>query len=160
MIVDEQNKAELSKIQGSNTFKNYKFNVNELRRMKIDLTFIDSRSTNKDSMSKAVEFTRNSTIIYPEIKPLMRFLKRLLHVYKLNNSFNGMIVLKLGGLASFSLFLLILAFVKIYRINFNNRNTMIPNTSFNLGKLLTEFLVYYGTYHDFGSTLINVNLEK
>lgn len=88
-IVDDTVKDEFLRIQSSNFYQNYKFNINELTRIKVDISSIDLKSPNKDSAAKAVEFTKNSLILYPEVKPLVRFLKRLLQVTQLNNSFNG-----------------------------------------------------------------------
>jgi hypothetical protein len=97
-IVDEELKTELQKFYSSENFKDYKFNINELRRIKVDLTFCDVTNTNnkekekespKESMEKAVEFTKSSINSYPEIKPVMKFCKRLLNSNRLNNTFNG-----------------------------------------------------------------------
>jgi hypothetical protein len=61
------------------------------------------------------------------------------------------IIFKLGGLSSFSLFILILAFVKIHRLQ---------NPIVNLGKLLFEFLFYYGNFFNFHYGIVDVNLDK
>ncbi len=61
--------------------------------------------------------------------------------------------MNLGGLSSFCLFNLILATAKMHRF------TTGGNAS-SYGKILVEFLLYYGSYLNFSYTLIDVNCEK
>jgi DNA polymerase sigma len=110
-----------------------------MKIIKIDLTF-----GNIDITTKQVDYVRLNTLKYPELIPITKILKNLFRKKNLNISFNG-------GLSSYSLFLIILAFVKIHRIN---------NTYINLAKLLFDLLMYYGNYYDFKTSLIDVNLDK
>jgi DNA polymerase sigma len=119
----------------------YKFKKEDLERMKIDLTFSPESNT---VISKQVDYVKNSLTLYPEIKPITYILKRIFHIGGLNQSFNG-------GLSSFSLFLMILAYVRIHRAS---------NPMFNLAKLLSDLLLCYGNYFDYYTTLIDVRLDK
>ncbi len=77
----------------SNYYKNYKFKIEELEKVKIDLTFIDNNKQNSNPFDsptqQVVEYIKNSLLCFPEIKPIIHVLKRYLHSMKLNSSFNG-----------------------------------------------------------------------
>ena len=98
-MLDIDNKTVFESFKSSDSYKYYKFNKDELDTVRIDLTFLD---LNKNNMSlsprmslfespslQAVEFVKNYLLCFPEIKPLIHVLKRLLQVDKLNTSFNG-----------------------------------------------------------------------
>jgi DNA polymerase sigma len=121
--------------------KSYLFKKDELEKIRIDLTFSPESNT---VTNKQLDYVKTSLIKFPEIKPLTFILKRIFHINNLNQTFNG-------GLSSFSLFLMILAYVKVHRTN---------NPMFNLTKLLSDLLICYGNYFDFYTTLIDVNLDK
>ena len=83
-------------IRISENFKNYKFNIEELEKVKIDLTFLENKFHNGEDgyetclpYQQEVEYVKNSLIFFPEIKPLIHVMKRYLQVEKLNSSFNG-----------------------------------------------------------------------
>jgi DNA polymerase sigma len=116
-----------------------KTEVDDLKKIKIDLTF-----GNTEIITRQVEFVKKCVLLYPEIVPITRIMKKLFRNNNLNTSFNG-------GLSSYSLFLIIYAYVKINRLN---------NTFINLAKLLFDLLMYYGNYYDFKSSTIDVNLDK
>lgn len=74
---------------------NYKFHPLELLRVRVDLTFstfVNEKNQRKELNCKSVEFVRGQLAAFPEIKPLVHVLKRLLHVTGLNNSFNGIFI--------------------------------------------------------------------
>jgi hypothetical protein len=74
----------------TNNYKNYKFDINELHRIKVDLTFLDFKNINKfQSTKNSLEWAKNTLSNYPEIKPIIHVLKRFLQSRKLNSSFNG-----------------------------------------------------------------------
>ena len=74
-----------------------------------------------------VNYIKNQIQLYPEIKPIMFVLKRYMQLQKLNSSYSG-------GISSFSLFLLLLAYIKASR----------PFKPFiNCGKTLFEFFECY-----------------
>jgi DNA polymerase sigma len=126
---------------------NYSFNPLDFKKIKIDITFLDVKNRSNDdkpNTEKAVEFIKDTLIDFPEIKPIIQLTKRILHILNLNTSYNG-------GASSFTLFLMIFAFLKFRKCN----NIM----NFNLGKLLIDFFEFYG-YFDFNSYIINVNYIK
>jgi hypothetical protein len=83
----------INQFKQSENYKNYKFNIEELEKIKIDLTFLEVKFKNncdiESPSQQAVEYVKNSLICFPEIKPLLHVLKRFLQVEKLNSSFNG-----------------------------------------------------------------------
>jgi predicted nucleotidyltransferase len=83
----------------SENYKNYKFEINEINLVKIDLTFCDDirkKNRNVNVSLKHVEMIKNSCLVFPELKPLIKVLKRFLSSNKLNCTFNGKI--NSGGL--------------------------------------------------------------
>jgi DNA polymerase sigma len=147
-----------------NIYKNYLFDKKELLQMKIDITFIlnDNQKNNNElginnkidkllinmnsnNELSSVLFIKKQLEEYPEIKPILRLLKRYFYTKKMNSSFEG-------GLSSYNLFLLILSFAK-YQKYFNiNQNQLI-----NLGAFLIQFLEFFGKNFDFKNYLININ---
>ena len=94
-LLDESEKKALEAFRQSDNFKNYKFNKDELNKLRIDLTFLNANSLSNNSRmyespsQQAVEFVKNYLLCFPEIRPLIHVLKRLLQVEKLNSCFNG-----------------------------------------------------------------------
>lgn len=125
----------------SESFKDYKFDKNDLLKIKIDLSFVSQ--IDSDSGETAVEWAKEKLKCYPEIKPLIHVLKRYLCLTKLNSCFNG-------GLSSFSLLLMVIAYIKYPKTN--------PNT--NLGAMLNGFLEFFGKYFNFNQFVIDVNNFK
>ncbi len=132
--------------KSSELFKNYKFDKEELLKIKVDLSFIE---LNKNLIGKGVStknslsWARKTLDVYPEIKPIIHVLKRYLQIKKLNSSFNG-------GLSSFSLFLLIVGYLKYPKMK----------TRINLGRILMEMLELYGKYYHFAQSAVDVNAIK
>ena len=154
------------KMKQLNLFKNYLFDKKELLQTKIDITFIinDNDNYNKknelcnnNKIDKLIISMNNNNELssvlyikeqmeeYPEIKPILRLLKRYFYTKKMNSSFEG-------GLSSYNLFLLILSFAKYQKIFNLNKNKAI-----NLGIFLVQFLEFFGKFFDFQNYLININ---
>ncbi len=101
-MLDLENKKILNAFKLSDNYKYYKFNKDELDKVRIDLTFLDLNKNNMNLSTRmslfespslqAVEFVKNYLLCFPEIKPLIHVLKRLLQVDKLNSSFNGKLI--------------------------------------------------------------------
>ena len=147
-------------------FKNYIFDKKELLQIKIDITFIinyyqnnnneifdkfqndkltiNSISNNNNEIS-IVSYIKKQLEEYPEIKPVLRLLKRYFYIKKMNSSFEG-------GLSSYNLFLLVLSFAKYQKIFNLNQSKII-----NLGLFLMQFLEFFGKFFDFKNNLININ---
>ena len=127
--------------------KNYKFNFEkDIGTIKFDLTFFEiSNQVTQDTPSipsqLVVEYIKNSLNCYPEIKPIIFVLKRYMQNLKLNSSFSG-------GISSFSLFLLLLAYLKLSKIYHNTKSC--------LGKIIFEFLECYSNLN-FKIFCIDVN---
>jgi len=146
------NNFEQSKSNSESEIKNLKLSQKfETDKIKIDLTFLDiiqKNNINNYMSTTSVEYAKNSLILYPEIKPLLQVMKRYLQNKKMNSCFNG-------GLSSFCLFLLILAFIKFKNIS----NPSIGGQN-NLGRLLLDFLEFYGRLFNFHQCSIDVNLPN
>ena len=71
-------------------------------------------------------------------------------------------IIFLGGLSSYCLFLLILAYIKFQKYQTFNFNPNQNNMSYgcNLGKFLIDFLEYYGKIINFHYFTIDVNQSK
>ena len=118
------------KIHSSEYYKNYLFDKNEIDYVKIDITL---NSINQNQIS----FIDAQLRVYPEIKIIVKIFKRLLQLSQLNVSYKG-------GMGSYCLFLLVYTYVK----------TSQKGKS-NVGALLIEFLIHYGTLVDFEHTVLN-----
>ena len=153
-------------------FKHYLFNMDELTKIKIDVTFILSNdiSNNKnikeeinninienninklhdhdksmESEISSVSYVKEQIVKYPEIKFILRVLKRYFYYKKMNTAF-------LGGLSSYNLFLLLLSYAKFLKISENPEKT-------NLGYFLFHFLYFFKIF-DFKQYIININSEN
>ena len=159
----------------SSLFKHYLFNIDELTKIKIDVTFILSNNNSNSNNINIKEETNNNintenitNIIhdhdksmgseissvsyvkeqitkYPEIKFILRVLKRYFYYKKMNTAF-------LGGLSSYNLFLLLLSYAKFLKISQNIEKT-------NLGYFLFHFLYFFKIF-DFKQYIININSEN
>ena len=90
---------------------------------------------------KQLELIQNILKDYPQIKPLIKIIKKLLQIKEMNNPYKG-------GMSSYCLFLLLYSYIKLY----NKKENIIFNNDY--GSLLIGFLYYYITYIDFKSTII------
>jgi predicted nucleotidyltransferase len=96
-IADDENLMRLEEFRNCEHYKNYKFNKEELDKIKVDITFLDMivkypvnfGNNNCSTLMSSVEFAKNKLILYPEIKPLLQVLKRYLQIKKMNSCFNG-----------------------------------------------------------------------
>ncbi len=88
-ILNENSKEykKFKNFKNTDIFKNYKFDIDELLKVKVDLTFIELYSNY--STKDILDWAKSSLDIHPEIKPIMQVLKRYLQTKKLNSSFNG-----------------------------------------------------------------------
>ena len=101
-----------------------------------------------------VEYVISIVKRFKEIKPLMLILKRLLQITNLNNTFTG-------GMSSFSLFLLILAFINIYNKKEITEETIGRDIHLPfLGNILIELLDFYGNIFSFESFVVNAGDEN
>lgn len=90
---------------------------------------------------KCVELVKEYLLDCWFIEPLILVLKQMLKVNGLNDPYKG-------GLSSYGLLLMIVAFIQFRKLN----KVRIPQ-NINLGNILLDFLHYYGEilqYHDYG----------
>ena len=133
-----------------NIYKKFKFDKSELNLIKFDLTFYEIKHNEKITSIPSqliIEFIKNSLICNPEIKPILLVLKRYMQICKLNSSFHG-------GISSFSLFLLLYAYLKHLKVYLNNFNINYP-----MGNILFDFFEFYSKFN-FGIYCIDVKSPK
>ena len=99
------------------------FEKKDISHINIDLTFTSDEKEFKRP-GEIVNYINNNVKNYEDIRPLLLVIKRYFRIMKMNKSFTG-------GLSSYSIFLLILAFLK------NNGEKM------NSGKLLYYIMEKY-----------------
>jgi hypothetical protein len=92
--LNENEKKILEDFREKQNYKHYRFNREELDKLKIDLTFTENFKNNKLNIydtpcQQTVEYVKNCLLCFPEIRPLLHVLKRFLQLEKLNSSFNG-----------------------------------------------------------------------
>ena len=168
-------------------FKHYIFDINELTKIKIDVTFILAKNSSNEINEKnidnetnnnknkfnlnneiahdhdksiggeisSVSYVKEQILKYPEIKFILRVLKRYFYYKKMNTSF-------LGGLSSYNLFLLLLSYAKFLHISPNHDSEMeeyshINNKiNTNLGFFLFNFLYFFKCLN-FKQCIIDIN---
>ena len=95
-ILSGNDKKIFDDFKSSNNYLNYKFKIEELDKVKIDLTFNQHKQKLTDNLNiyenpalQAVDYIKNSLVFLPEIKLLIFVVKRILKITKLNSSYNG-----------------------------------------------------------------------
>ena len=115
----------------------YELNFDEISNLFFDITFFEvEKEENKIPSELMIDYIKECIIIYPKIVDIIYILKRFLFNRKLNRSYEG-------GISSYSLFLLTLAFIKYFKNNYD-----MP-----IGSILIEYLNYYSNF-DFFSSII------
>ncbi len=122
-----------------NNVPNY-IDEEDLNKLKFDITFKED-DVYSEYYIKTINFVQESINNYPYIKNIILFLKRYFKKINLNKSYNG-------GLSSYSLFLLVLAFLK------NNKFS----NDISIGKQLYYFIEFY-SFFNFSEYMIKVSEE-
>ena len=143
----ENLEKDLKNLKNSEIYKNFKFNYEEIDKIKIDITFILS-NTEKNSNISSVNFAKTKIEQFPEVKLILRVLKRFFYTKKMNSAFNG-------GLSSYNLFLLVLSFAQYKRFQNSSNNNYTKNL--NLGLFFYELVDFFGNFYDFRNYKIDVN---
>ena len=91
-----------------------------------------------------INFIQKEIKNFPQIKPMIKILKKLLIFKNMNNSYKG-------GMSSYCLFLIIYCYLKLYKNIDQNCN---------YASLLMGFLYHYVNIIDFEYTLINPSLDN
>jgi DNA polymerase sigma len=110
----------------------------DLYKLKFDITFKESDLYN-NNVNKTIDFVNKSIVDFPSIKEIVLLMKRYFKKIKLNKSY-------LGGLSSYSLFLMVLAFLKLKNYS----------KDFSIGKQFYDFIEWY-SFFNFSEYIINVN---
>ena len=97
---------------------------------------------------KQMHFIRKGINHFPQIKPLIKILKKLLIFKNMNNSYKG-------GMSSYCLFLIIYSYLRMHHSFYSNNNN-----DYNYGSLLFGFLFHYFMCIDFKYTIINPCLSN
>ena len=75
-------------IKETEVYKNYKFDKEEIDKIKVDISFI-KQTGKKNEVKLAVQYVLNEYQNFPDIKHIIFILKRFLQINNLNSSFNG-----------------------------------------------------------------------
>jgi len=127
----------------NNLMNKYNINYNDISKLYFDITFFEtSNELEKIPSELMIDYIKECLMLYPQIYDIVYIMKKFLFNKKLNKSYQG-------GISSYSLFLLTLAFIKSNKNNFD-----IP-----IGSLFIEFLNFYSNF-DFYDTLIKPNEEN
>ena len=117
------------------TINNY---YKDFKIIKVDISLKSINYNQIDFINKAISN-------FPQIKPLIKILKKLLIYKNMNNSYKG-------GMSSYCLFLIMYSYLKI-ELN-------LDINSYDNVSLLLGFLYYYTNYIDFNYTIINPILDN
>ena len=131
-IINEQN----------NLINNFNLSYNNLTKLLFDITFFEvEKEEEKIPSELMIDYIKQSTQLYPQIFDIIYIMKKFLFNRKLNQSYQG-------GISSFSLFLLILSFLK-FKLQQKNSNT----SEIYIGSLLIEFLKFYSDFNFYNSII-------
>ena len=120
-------------------------NYNDIIKLFFDITFFEVENEKEKIPSELmIDYIKEKLKLFPKIIDIIYIMKRFLFNKNLNKSYQG-------GISSYSLFLLILAFLKFFK-NKNNSDILI-------GSLLIEFLKYYSNFN-FYNYAIRPNSDK
>ena len=121
----------------TNILEKYKLSYKEITKLFFDITFFEVKNEQDILPSEQmIDYIKKSISVYPHIIDIVYLMKRFLFYRKLNKSYQG-------GISSYSLFLLTLAFFKYFKNKYE-----VP-----LGSLLIEYLNYYSNFN-FYTTII------
>lgn len=123
----------------SDLIKDYRYDINDILNIKMDISFMNPSAYTEN----VVDYIKSQISYNPEITPLTRVLKRYLAGKKLNSCFNG-------GLSSFSLLMMIIAYVRYPK----------TTTTTNLGSLIVGFFEFFGKYFNFNQFVIDISSYK
>ena len=150
----EENKPLLdnySKLINSSIYKNYPYNnEKEISFVNIDISFPvnNNNKKSKNAPFHQIEFIKNSLSSYVEASIVIRILKRALKLTDMNNSYKG-------GLSSYTIFLLVVSYMK--HINKNNINNKHKSNSY--GHAFHDVVKYFSKF-DFYLNIIDIDNKE
>ena len=138
-----------SKLIKSDLYKNYPYDKEkEISFINIDISFPVSHNNkkNKNSPFLQIEYIKNSLEKYPDAGIVIRILKRALKLTDMNNSYKG-------GLSSYTLFLIVISFLKNNnKLNGINNNKHKKNS---FGHAFHDTVKFFSKF-DFYSNIIDI----
>ena len=138
-----------SKLIKSDLYKNYPYDKEkEISFINIDISFPVSHNNkkNKNSPFLQIEYIKNSLEKYPDAGIVIRILKRALKLTDMNNSYKG-------GLSSYTLFLIVISFLKNNnKLNGINNNKPKKNS---FGHAFHDTVKFFSKF-DFYSNIIDI----
>lgn len=138
------NKFITEKLEKLSTLKSE--HLTDLLKIKLDITFSSESSDETKEVIDSVNYIQKYLVKFPEVLPIIYILKHALQRVQLNSVYNG-------GIPSFSLFLIVLAFTLF------QRNIVKKSTTYNLGIFLNEMLDFYGNSFSFLKYFVEINLN-
>ena len=144
----EDLKKIIEKFKKSNEYISYQYNYSELNLLKIDISFpvMTKKQNKKQIPNKQIEFIKYYLNEYIEIKSIIRIIKRILTELNMNNPYKG-------GLSSYPLFLLCIAFMK----NFNSNIEKYKSNRY--GHIFHDLIKFYSSFNFLGS-IIDLDSNK
>ena len=115
-----------------NYFKNYRYDKREIKRLKFDISFFEIILCNKSiklPSENILHYINENIQRFPFLIDIIYILKRYMLKEGLNESYKG-------GISSYSIFLLVLAYIKSNKGNIN----------ISLGSLLIEIFTFYSNF--------------
>jgi DNA polymerase sigma len=109
---------------------------NSSKTRKVDITILDRNHNGKVINN----FVRSQMAVYPALKPLFYVIKTLSCHFKLTDPKNG-------GIRTYAIIVMLLSFIAKW-----NENT--------LGKLLLDFLYYFGFYYEYSYDLYSSEMTN
>ena len=138
-----------SKLINSDLYKNYPFDKEkEISFINIDISFPVSYNNkkNKNTPFLQIEYVRNSLQKYTDASIVIRILKRALKLTDMNNSYKG-------GLSSYTLFLMVISFLKNSNKNNGINNNKPKKNSY--GHAFHDSVKFFSKF-DFYSNIIDI----
>ena len=145
-------KEDLKKIidnfKKSNEYLTYQYNISELNILNIDISFqiITKKQNKKQIPNKQNEFIKYYLNEYSEIKSIIKIIKRILTQLKMNNPYKG-------GLSSYPLFLLCIAYMKSFNSNIEKYK------SNRFGHIFHDLIKFYSNFN-FLNSIIDLDNNK
>ena len=131
---------DITKLININKIDDY-LDYDDLNKLKFDISFKESDFYN-NNFDKTINFIKQSIFDFPYVKDIVLLMKRYFKIIKLNKSY-------LGGLSSYSIFLMALAFLKSKKYS----------KDISIGKQFYYFIEWYNIFN-FTEYIIDVTKDE
>ena len=157
ILANHNNNNSVNSSTNNSTNNSINNEINEIKDKITDNNNNDQAHDHDKSIGgemSSVAYVKEQIIKYPEVKYILRVLKRYFYYKKMNSSF-------LGGLSSYNLFLLLLSYAKYSRMTPNSseiieNNSTNNKSNINLGSFLFNFLDCFKCFN-FNECIIDIN---